>query len=100
MKNVVLKNSNKFAKIEKKLFTGKERNSRIKSDYNPLSKDYGIYERGGLYMKEKSFILKELKKNMNWKSKIFANIFSKTAITLYRKGMVDCFKYYNKDGTF
>lgn len=35
MKNVVLKNSKKFAKIEKKLFTEKERNSKIKKDYNP-----------------------------------------------------------------
>lgn len=85
---------------EGKVFTKKKENSTIRKDYSPLSKDCNIYERGGLYMKEKIVISKEIKKNISWKSKLFVNMFPNTAIMLYRKGMVDCFKYYNKDGTF
>lgn len=83
-----------------KVFTKKKEKDTIREDYNPLSKDCNFYERGGLYMKEKRIILKEIKKNMNWKFKLFVNTFPNMAITLYRKGMLDCFKYYNKDGTF
>lgn len=48
----------------------------------------------------KNVILKEIKKDLNWKLKIFVKIFPETCIKLYRKGIADCFNYYNKDGTF
>lgn len=86
MKNVVLKNSKKFAKIEKKLFTEKERNSKIKKDYNPLKVNYKIYRRGnGLYMENDQ--LKEIRNVLNWKERILINIFPKTIIKIYKKGI-------------
>lgn len=79
MKNVVLKNSNKFAKIEKKVFTEKERNSKIKKDYNPLKVNYKIYERGsGLYMEsEKLIIAKQLSKKYNKKEELILKMIEK-----------------------
>ena len=101
MKDVVLEELKKDEICKKKVFTKKRVNSTIKKDYNLLSKDYNSdYEREGLYMKETKVILERLKKQLNWKLKIVVKIFPKTCIKLYRKGMADCFNYYNKDGTF
>lgn len=95
MKDVVLKEN------EGKVFTKRKENSKINKNYNPLTKDYNsVYEREGLYMKETKVILEKLEKQSNWKVKIFVKTFPKTCIKLYRKGMVDCFNYYNKHGTF
>lgn len=100
MKSIRLKCSKKTRKLEEKVFTKKKGKDTIKKKYNPLSKDYNSYERGGLYMEETKIILEELKKHLNWNLKIFVNIFPKTCMKLYRKGMADCYNYYNKDGTF
>lgn len=88
-------------KCRKKLFTKKEVKDIINKNYNPFDKGCNsIYEREGLYMEETNIILKEMNKNLKWKDKIFLKIFPKTSIKLYRSGMIDCFNYYNKDGTF
>jgi len=101
MKNNVLKNVKKDEKYNGKIFTKNKRKDIIKKNYNPFDKDYNsIYERGGLYMEETKVTLKRLTKKSNWKEKIFVKIFRKTCIKLYRKGMADCFNYYNKNGTF
>lgn len=41
-------------------------------------------------------ILNELKKELNLKERIIIDIFGKLFYYVYRKGMVDGFKYYNK----
>ena len=98
---IIIMKEAKLKKESGKIFTKTRRNSRIKKNYNPLKVNYKIYKRGSeLYMEETKVVLDELSKNLNWKNKIFIRIFPKTCIKLYRKGMVDCFKYYNKDGTF
>ncbi len=106
MKDVV-----KVKKEEKKVFTerkSKEYNrpkvkpliSKILIKFTDISRlnscNRCIYERGGLYMEETKVISKEIKKCLDWKLKIFVKIFPKTCIKLYRKGIADCFKYYNK----
>ena len=53
-----------------------------------------------LDMEEKKVVLKELEKKLNWKARIFVKVFPNTCVNLYRKGMIDCFNYYNKNGTF
>lgn len=74
-------------KESKKLFTNKERNIIINKDYNPLKVNYKIYKRGsGLFMM-KNKELKEIKKGLNWKDKIFINIFPKVFIKIYKKGI-------------
>ena len=37
----------------------------------------------------------EIRKGLNWKEKIIVKICKNTCIKLYRKGMIDCFNYYN-----
>lgn len=49
---------------------------------------------------EEKNVVNEIVKGLNWKEKIITKIFKSTCIKLYRKGMIDCFNYYNKDGTF
>ena len=44
----------------------------------------------------KDVVLNEVKKELNWKERIIVKIFSNLFYYAYRKGMVDCFKYYNK----
>lgn len=88
-----------FVENVKKVFTNDGSNIIIKKNYNLLNKDYKkICEREGLYMKEtKDIKLKEVIEELNLIEKIF---FKKKFIKIYRKGMIDCFNYYNKDGTF
>lgn len=47
---------------------------------------------------EKDIVMGELKKGLKlkWKERCLLNSFSKLFIKIYRKGMIDCFKYYNK----
>ena len=44
----------------------------------------------------KDIILNEVKKELNWRERIIIKIFSNLFYYVYRKGMIDCFKYYNK----
>lgn len=44
----------------------------------------------------KDVVLDEVKKELNWKEKIIIHIFRKTFSRVYRKGMVDCFNYFNR----
>ena len=100
-KDIVLKGIEKLQKDEQKQYTKNKAKYIINKNYNPLYKGYNsIYEREGLYMEEKKVILEEISKDLKWKDKIFIKIFPKTCIRLYRRGMTDCFNYYNKDGTF
>ena len=41
-------------------------------------------------------VLDEVEKGLDWKEKMFMKIFKKVALKIYKKGMVDCFNYYNK----
>ena len=41
-------------------------------------------------------IIGELKKETIWYKRIIITIFSNVFYGVYRKGMIDCFKYYNK----
>ena len=86
MKNQVLKSDKKFTKVSEKLFTKKKENDTIRKDYNPLKVNYKIYRRGsGLYMKDGH--LKELRKELNWKERIFVHMFPKTFIKVYKLGI-------------
>ena len=79
MKNVVLKNSNKFAKVSKKLFTKKKEKDTIRKDYNPLKVNCKNYRRGsGLYMEsEKLIIAKQLSKKYNKKEELILKMIEK-----------------------
>ena len=44
----------------------------------------------------KDVVLNEVKKELNWRERIVVKIFGNLFYYAYRKGMVDCFKYYNK----
>lgn len=41
-------------------------------------------------------IYKELKNQLNFRERIVLKLFKKTCIMFYRKGMSDCFNFYNK----
>lgn len=41
-------------------------------------------------------VYKELKKQLNWRERMVLKLFKKICIMLYRKGMLDCFNFYNK----
>ncbi len=75
-------------KNREKLFTKTESNNIIKEDYDPLKVNYRIIykRRDGLY-KMKDEILKELKRDLGFKEKVIANIFQKTFIKAYKKGV-------------
>ncbi len=49
---------------------------------------------------EKNVVLDEVKDEINkegkWYHKVIVNIFGDLIYYAYRKGMADCFKYYNK----
>lgn len=81
-----------------KVFTDDGSNNIIKKDYNPLNKElYRNYEREGFIMKEtKDIILNELEKELNFEEIDIIEKYSNIFIKIYRKGMIDCFNYYNK----
>ena len=54
--------------------------------------------RGDMDMKD--VVLNEVKKELNWKERIIIKIFGNLFYYVYRKGMIDCFKYYNKQYFF
>lgn len=41
-------------------------------------------------------LLKELNEELNWRERIVLKLFKKICIMFYRKGMLDCFNFYNK----
>ncbi len=43
----------------------------------------------------KDVVLNEVIKELNWKDRCIIKIFSKLFYYVYKKGMIDCFKYYN-----
>lgn len=89
MKNVVLISTKKFKKVSEKVFTDRERNSKIKKDYSPLKVNYRlIYKRrDGLYMDKE--ILKEIKRGLNFKDRIIVHINKKTFIKVFNKTRID-----------
>lgn len=44
----------------------------------------------------KNVVLKEICKDLKWRERITIRIFGKLFYYVYKKGMTDCFKYYNK----
>lgn len=44
----------------------------------------------------KDVVLNEFKKELTLKERIIVKIFGNLFYYAYRKGMLDCFKYYNK----
>lgn len=44
----------------------------------------------------KDVVLNEIKKGLNWKERIILALFENLFYYTYRKGMADCYKYYNK----
>ena len=44
----------------------------------------------------KDVVLSEIKKGLSWKERIILALFGDLFYSIYRKGMTDCFKYYNK----
>lgn len=94
MKNVVLKNSKKFAKIEKKLFTKRKENDTIRKDYNPLKVNCKNYRRGsGLYV-ENEIVLDEVIEELNIIERIF---FKRKFIEIYKRGIRKGFKWSNNN---
>lgn len=67
---------------------------------NKLYSPYRSFNKyvGGYVMKD--VVVDEIVKGLNWKEKVIVKICRNTCMKLYRKGMIDCFNYYNKDGTF
>ena len=56
-----------------------------------------FYEREGLVMKKtKDIVLNKVLNGLSLKERILVKIFSKTFSKVYRKGMIECFNYYNK----
>ncbi len=89
MKNVVLKNSRKFQKVSEKVFTDRERNSKIRKD-NPLKVNCKNYRRGsGLYnMKEtETILLNEIVGRLALEQKIVAKLLKKMIIKVYKMGI-------------
>lgn len=79
MKNVVLISTKKFKKVSEKLFTEKQRNSKIRKD-NPLKVNCKNYRRGSglLSMKSEELIIaKELSKKYNQKEKLILKMIEK-----------------------
>jgi len=89
-------------KESKKIFTNDKCNNIMSKDYNPLNKEQqSKYEREGLVMKEtRDIVLDEIMKELNSEERQFVEMYPNECIKLYKKGMIDCFNYYNKDGTF
>lgn len=86
MKKVVLTKENK--KDEKKVFTKKKIRDTMKKDYNPLKVNYRlICKRRDEFYKMKKEILKELKRGFSCQEKLIVNIFPKTFIKAYKKGI-------------
>lgn len=79
--------SKKIEKNKKKVFTKKRISNTIRKKYNPLSKDCYCYKRGGRYMEKE--ILKEIKKDLNFKEKIIVHINKKTFIKVFNKTRLD-----------
>lgn len=41
-------------------------------------------------------VCEELKRELNWKERMVLKLFKGICIMFYRKGMSDCFNFYNK----
>lgn len=48
----------------------------------------------------KNVILNELTKELKYKERLMVKLFPNIFIKIFRKGMIYCFNYYNKNGTF
>lgn len=68
-------------KFEEKVFTKNKNKDTIIRNYNPFEVNYKIYKRrDGLYMR--GIVLKEIRKELDWKCKIVSYIFPKTFIKI------------------
>ena len=87
-----------------KIFTKNRGKGIIKKKYNPLNKDKNYFKGVGLYMRKvnkvKDVTLEKLMEGLTEKEKDIVMEFPNTFKKVYQKGMLDCFNYYNKDGTF
>lgn len=80
----------KVKKREQKVFTKKKGNDIISKDNSPFKVNYRlIYKRrDGIYKMEDE-ILKEIKKDLNWKERIIVNINKKTFIKVFNKMRIE-----------
>lgn len=76
-------------KIKKKVFTKEKSRDTIKEKYSPLKVNYRlIYKRrDGLHMNKE--ILKEIKKDLNFKERIIVHINKKTFLKVFNKTRID-----------
>lgn len=80
-----------------KMFTKNSGKDIIQSKHNLLNKNNNFYEREGLSMrKTEDIVLNKVLNGLSLKERILVKIFSKTFSKVYRKGMIECFNYYNK----
>ena len=84
-----IKEVRKVKKDEEKVFTKRKGKDIIKKNYNPFKVNVRlIYKRrDGLYYMEKE-ILKEIKRDMNFKERIVININKKTFIKVFNKARI------------
>lgn len=99
-----MKKEKLFKKETNNIFTKLGQKYYNKQKYNPLYKDEKIYKGDGLIMKKtketKNVILNELTKELKYKERLMVKLFPNIFIKIFRKGMIYCFNYYNKNGTF
>ena len=86
MKNV----AKEIKKERRNVFTEREKNSKIREDYNPFKVNCKIYKkRSGLYRMKKveAIYLKEITEKLDLKQKIIVKLFKKIFIKIYKIGI-------------
>lgn len=56
----------------------------------------GIIKNNNKLLLTKDIVLNSVLNGLSFKEKILVRMFSKTFLKVYRKGMIECFNYYNK----
>ena len=82
-----------FTRIKGEDIIGKNNNLLLTKD------SYNRYfdESDGLVMKKtKDIVLNKVLNGLSLKERILVKMFPKTFSKVYRKGMIECFNYYNK----
>lgn len=97
VENEAIRELNCKEKINTNVFTKNNGKDIIYNKYNLLNKNNDFYEREGLSMrKTEDIVLNKVLNGLSLKERILVKIFSKTFSKVYRKGMIECFNYYNK----
>ena len=56
----------------------------------------GIIKNNNKLLLTKDIVLNSVLNGLSFKEKILVRMFLKTFLKVYRKGMIECFNYYNK----